>query len=830
MLSNLAFLVFEYKNYISSLIFAYDYVYSKRYEKEHEVYLEVLMQNYIELAKQGLKLVEGELYKSYITDLSLWKVLDYRLRVHQLRYIIKDMIVDKIDVYSCLYQKLVNYELLVTASTALNKRLADTSQELKTLLKLGPKNIKLCREAIMYELCVLEKRYISSKLRKHYNDALVDVHNRVGSIKSLFSRINRFNLFNSSNIVVFTRNEASSFVIYKFTPNAAELFGVRKQFLQGKPLTDFMPGPIALTHDRMILRYLNGMSNSKKGGRILAAIKSRSGQTRSVMILPKLEYFLSDDIYVGALISIRKKNSYPLLYTDARGTIIGYNRLALKLINQGEAINQGSLFAMFPRLFGIYFPKKASTTNEPAVTTSDAGPVGGTEEFDNESSEKDQTTIGPNSILKASAFHASTRVVELFQFQMFGQTNTEVQEDLINTENSPNLNYSAQKPLDSHGGASWNRFKSAWTTRGMMSANFQNMFKMVSDNRKLLLDNLTKIVRVRASIETMHYQRHLVVKEIALQSVQRTSHRVQQFFKLFAKDQGSLLVDALLLSPESLNAIYKLSGYQAHLNMINNKLKSPPTLNTNSEMSKKRMNKQLSMLKQEILNVKDRMGVQSFKELSKVVPTLSDKFIKDSQAFEPTLTLTMTQHDADKRFNTENFRTANSIFVDNAAEPFKDSGSEIKAPLAITRDDVSVYSEDVSKAQSTRNINLKDQAASNISGRNLKTNGLVVKTSSTSRNLSHKQQTRAKVNWLEENVQYLKGQVAKDFDNDKLTKIVDIVMSDFADKKIGDLKTGEFRTIGSFYDPTNTAQLNSRSGIHEQVPQNDSTVSGRQHD
>ena len=94
-----------------------------------------------------------------------------------------------------------------------------------------------------------------------------------------------------------------------------------------------MPRPIANVHDRFVLRYMNGMSSSKKHGKILTVVTSKKGNSRSVMIMPKLDYFLSDDIYIGALISVRKKNSYPIIFSDGQGLILGSNRLALKTIN-----------------------------------------------------------------------------------------------------------------------------------------------------------------------------------------------------------------------------------------------------------------------------------------------------------------------------------------------------------------------------------------------------------------------------------------------------------------------------------------------------------------
>ena len=79
--------------------------------------------------------------------------------------------------------------------------------------------------------------------------------------------------------------------------------------------------------------------------------------SRSVMILPKIDYLMADDIYIGALITLRKKNAYPLIFTDVTGNIVGWNNLASKLISDKGPLNEGSLFAIYPRLFLAYYPE-----------------------------------------------------------------------------------------------------------------------------------------------------------------------------------------------------------------------------------------------------------------------------------------------------------------------------------------------------------------------------------------------------------------------------------------------------------------------------------------
>ncbi len=40
----------------------------------------------------------------------------------------------------------------------------------------------------------------------------------------------------------------------------------------------------------------------------------------------KVEYLLDEDIHIGAMIYVTKKNTHPIIVTDLNGGVLGYNK------------------------------------------------------------------------------------------------------------------------------------------------------------------------------------------------------------------------------------------------------------------------------------------------------------------------------------------------------------------------------------------------------------------------------------------------------------------------------------------------------------------------
>lgn len=82
---------------------------------------------------------------------------------------------------------------------------------------------------------------------------------------------------------------------------------------------------------------------------------------------------------------------------------------------------------------------------------------------------------------------------------------------------------------------------------------FSLIAKIVSRERKMIIGRLRDILRARLSVETITYSRSMPIIEVAILSQHRTGRKVHQFFKMFALNPESSLIDILMISPENIS-------------------------------------------------------------------------------------------------------------------------------------------------------------------------------------------------------------------------------------------------------------------------------------
>lgn len=566
--SNLSFLYSEYNNPIAMLVLAYEYVYSKDYLKEASLVRNAILQNFIEITKQNLKLAEATNLSTHpvIEAVNLAKILNYRKRVHELRFIVQDLTVQKVELYSILAQKVMDFKELTTLGQEIYKKTVKTQREIDHLISVSKCNIKLAKLGVLFEMCVLERPVVSSNLRKCFKEAYFDVKNRVGSLNSASTKF-KFSPFNSSNVIIFVRNYDNAFRICKHTQNAVHLFGVSHDILNGSRIDSFMPKHISKIHDRFVLSYLNGKSRMRHQGKLYVPVMNRQGTMRSTMFFIKPEFQFFDEVYLAGLVSIRKKNRFPILYTNEKGAILGANKQALKILANNSKLEESSLFAMLPRLFDYYFPNTADSHSD-----GDGGDTFG-EKFANHGNTVNDGDFGETSdfeddedIVHSGDLRSKTSM-ELFLFQMMYKTGIKA----LGSIDLPPLHI--RGPEESYRiGQTCNSKALKFQTQKLQSlsssdvvAQFDVLSKIIAHHRALIAENLSKIFKTRVEIETNRFQRRVILREISFESIHRTRSRVQMFFKAFTGNNSYHLADILTVSPESLNSLYKLCTYRLKL-------------------------------------------------------------------------------------------------------------------------------------------------------------------------------------------------------------------------------------------------------------------------
>jgi hypothetical protein len=638
LISNLSFLYSEYNNPMAMLLLAYDYAYSQSYFKEASWVRHIILQNFIDLAKKGLKNSD---FSSIDTNasleaVSLSEVLEYRAKTHDLKFVVQELIIQKIDLYSILAQKVLNFSELTPLGKEIYRKTVMVQKDLDKLISTSKCNNKLARLGVLFEMTVLERPVISSKMKTVYKEAYYDTKNRVGSINSINTRF-KFSPFNSSNVVVFVRNYDKSFRLCKYTHNATHLFGMPYEDLNGQQLSNFIPRNVAKDHDRFILSYLNGQSEVRHKGKLHVPVMNKQGHMRSTMIFFKPEFLFFNEVYMAALISLRKKNHFPIIYSDLNGMILGNNKQAWKVLSNNSKIEETALFAMFPKLFQFYFPNlnnfgeldkpsKESNFEEAHLETQE-------ETFANQ----DDYNKESNDELRGK------ENLDLFLFQMMFKTKTM---KLLETD-SRTLKTNAPDESSAGFQADHLRTMKSSNNKNQMSntainAQYELLSKVISQERRQILENLSRIYKAKLEIETNHYQNHVSIREITLGSIHKTRQRVQNFFKAFALNNNPYLAEVLMVTPESLNNLYKLCSYRMKLKDLRDELGVPdidhePPEQTGKSMAldKKKYLTMGSAMKDEIATrcLLENLGTSEFISVQEIGP--EDEGEKGQAAIQP---------------------------------------------------------------------------------------------------------------------------------------------------------------------------------------------------
>jgi len=200
-ITTVKFLLYEYENPIASLHFLYEYIYSKHSKKNIGWGSTFILQNLKHLCKNSLAHSIPSTSSS-LAHLDFSAVLSFRSRVHSLKSTIREMVIMKIDLYSKLAMRRVDYRGVIDSGVRLKEMIDRTEEEIGELLDYRGENINLTREALIFEICVLERSFISHRLRSKYKAAIEDTKHRIGSIDPLHLRTRDFSFLNASNIVI----------------------------------------------------------------------------------------------------------------------------------------------------------------------------------------------------------------------------------------------------------------------------------------------------------------------------------------------------------------------------------------------------------------------------------------------------------------------------------------------------------------------------------------------------------------------------------------------------------------------------------------------------
>lgn len=308
---------------------------------------------------------------------------------------------------------------------------------------------------------------------------------------------------------------------------------------------------------------------------------TRDKLAKMVNVIPKLAYYFTQDVYLGALITFKKKNKNPALLVDSYGRIVTYNRKAVANIFGTQAkFTDEHLSLMIPRISKLlskdWAEYKELRPHDTFQFPFDEVPRLGTMEHSSEEDDKNPSNLEEQN---------STRVRTLEAYFISPQTNPIPQESNSQSQNGqdqlsiselsqsiPKL--SNRQPSLTQAQINWRKLRLLLSQSGGLKFGIIAISKQLVSNVKGLEKDPDRLKRVTIQVSRQNYQANLRFQEVSFLMIQKTSLKVPVFFGRFAENFPQHLAELLMISPTVLNSFYKINVYKKQLEMIESHLHS----------------------------------------------------------------------------------------------------------------------------------------------------------------------------------------------------------------------------------------------------------------
>lgn len=227
---------------------------------------------------------------------------------------------------------------------------------------------------------------------------------------------------------------------------------------------------------------------------------------------------------------------------------------------------------MFPRLFKVYYPNYYTASKKLKRINVEGSDV--TEEEKEEVPAKESISDNltdsledEEGLLTTTAYGALWRnkklikIFDCFMFLMMYRTATQDrslpiyhEDEELQETNQASVKKTPSGKLRRYFSAVKNNLRS----QAQLQFIFQRIAEFVSNEKKLLLENLRDIYKVSLSVESQLFSYSLGIKEVAVVSTVQTKPKVHRFFKQFAELQENYLLEILMISPDNMNTICRI--------------------------------------------------------------------------------------------------------------------------------------------------------------------------------------------------------------------------------------------------------------------------------
>jgi hypothetical protein len=236
-------------------------------------------------------------------------------------------------------------------------------------------------------------------------------------------------------------------------------------------------------------------------------------------------------------------------------------------------IEKSLIFLMFPRLFKVYYPNyytvskklKRISVEGSDITEEEKEEIPGKESVSDNLTDSLEDEEG---LLTTTAYGALWRnkklikIFDCFMFLMMYRTATLERIPPVYNEEEEIQEANQTSPKKTPSGKLRKYFsavKNNLRSQTQLHYIFQRIAEFVSNEKRLLLENLRDIYKVSLSVESQLFSYSLGIKEVAIVSTVQTKPKVHRFFRQFAELQENYLLEILMISPENMNTICKIS-------------------------------------------------------------------------------------------------------------------------------------------------------------------------------------------------------------------------------------------------------------------------------
>lgn len=535
--SYLSFLIYEVENYVGSLIFTYNFIYSREYQSESSIFKNILMQNFLHISQK-------KIHKQFI-DSSFWltskrfyQVFEYFETVDVIEKQFYKIVDHHMKFYKELQETTINYKDIRHVATDIFDLKKAIVKNFDNMLAITHNNSKLVSLWINYKLNIEFATDFELQEKFQLLHDLINDDKTPKTLEQLKKEKNQLNIYANQGMSVFVNVLKSQFYVSKFSSNMPKFFDIDAQEMKGMLLSDLMPIEIRREHDRYVLDYVNQKRNSiVKTASLTSFAVTKSGKLKVLTVIIKLEYYMTDDIYLAGFLVPHPRNKSSLILSNMNGKIIAMNQRAKNLIGTTVVDNPYSLFLSIPLLMKYFYPsiedhlrfKKFSSRANKMKTSGKFG--------------DDELEIEQNFQLETEKFTA-------FMFKYLLDSKVKLK-GLVSDQSAGILSNFGFQDI-----SKWNGLRSL-NSKMMLPRHLKILSRVISKNRELVKNMDQDILKVDVTIETYKHRGNLTFKLIVLDSVKKVNTKVKTFFRKAAENLKGEMADVFMVNPRDINNLCK---------------------------------------------------------------------------------------------------------------------------------------------------------------------------------------------------------------------------------------------------------------------------------